>query len=101
MWMYILSDSQRMTSGMLAHLLVQRTLNKQLFGICLRPACLVRIRVQMWTRLKTFTLNVRIIFKCRIHVLFTFRCKPGFRYGTDTLRAHSLYRRIKNDVHKD
>ncbi len=33
MWTYIHSDSQRITSGMLTRSLVQRMLNKQLFGI--------------------------------------------------------------------
>ncbi len=45
------SSSQRVTSETLAHSLVWQTLNKQLFGICLGPACLVRVCVQMWTRL--------------------------------------------------
>ncbi len=33
MWTYTHSGSQRITSGVLARLLVQRTVNKQLFGI--------------------------------------------------------------------
>ncbi len=51
MWTYTHSGSQWITSGTLAHSLVWQTLNKQLFGIRLGPACLVRIHVQMWTRL--------------------------------------------------
>ncbi len=95
MWVYIHSGSQRITSGMFAHSLVRRMLNKQLLafvGIRLSPACLVRVCVQMWMRLNTFPFTISV----ELTLTFTFLLKS---YSHSKSYYYSIHTHTHNHIY--